>query len=30
MSIYSEDEGASPISMSEQQTNMYMNERLAQ
>ena len=28
--IYSEDEGESPAVMSEQQTNMYMNDRLAQ
>ena len=28
-SIYSEDEGASPAIMSERQTNMYINERLA-
>ena len=29
-SIYSDDEGACPVFMSERQTNMYMNERLAQ
>ena len=30
MSIYSEYEGASPAVMPEQQTNMYINERVAQ
>ena len=30
VSIYSEDEGASTAVMSEQQTSMYMNERVAQ
>ena len=29
-SIYSDDEGASQTFMSEQQTSMYMNERVAQ
>ena len=29
VSIYSENEGASPAVMSEHQTNMYINERVA-